>query len=357
MSPASFVDDPRPWAFSRAELTAGLRAFTGDPTLTVVTLYEQTIPYRRPAMGRIRGLSATCETAGGKKIFPLVLKEPHGATRTGAAGAGLREVSLYRNLSDQIPVKIPKLLAAHPDGDWLVLEMVSHGKQPENWTVSDYLMAVDQLVALHDRFWGLGDDLITYPWLARPLDSDYQIYFQAASAGVRRLVEKVTSNLLTRDNYLIAMLQRLVDHADRVATALRSQPATLLHGDYWPGNISISEGGYHVLDWQQASIGPGVLDLFHFVQASQWYFSPLPITIKELVGYYRARIADAQGYTWSDTNWAALWDYALLWTFLCSWVDLLANIPASILQTRYPQMKALWLEPVSEAIRRRLPGR
>jgi hypothetical protein len=351
------LEEPRPWAFSRAELTAGLRARTGDSSLVVTHIQELTIPFSRPSMGRIRGLGVICEASGTQKTFRLVVKEPQGATRTGTAGAGLREVSFYRNLVEQLPVSVPHLLAAHPDGDWLVFDMLPPHRQPDNWGVSEYLLATEKLVALHDRFWGLGEDLAAYTWLARPLDSEYEIYLQAARAGVRRLVDKVTSNLLTRDPKLIRMLKRLVENADKIAAALRTTPRTLLHGDYWPGNISIGmDNGIAVYDWQQASIGPGVLDLYYFIQASQWYFSPIPISPKEIVSHYRTKLAEASGHSWDDETWAILWDYALLWIFLCSWVDLLASIPASILQTRYPQMRALWLEPVNAAINRRIPG-
>ena len=69
---------------------------------------------------------------------------------------------------------------------------------------------------------------------------------------------------------------------------------------------------------------------------------------------YRNNLENCCGQRWEDAEWAALWDYALLWTFLSSWVDLLASIPASVLQARFPQMNTLWLEPVEAAMQRRL---
>jgi len=357
MNTQPLIDDPRPWAFTRAALTAGLRAYTNDSSLVINDLYEMTIPFRRASMGRIRGLNATCESADGKKFFRLAVKEPQGTTRTGTAGAGLREVSFYRNLAEQLPVHVPRLFAAHPDGDWLIMEMLPLERKPESWTAEDYQLAIEQLVALHDRFWGLGNDLIIYPWLARPLGTDYAIYIQAATTGVHKLVDKATSNLLTRDPKLMRMITCLVEHADKVAIALRTAPATLLHGDYWPGNITLcADNNFFVYDWQQASIGPGVLDLLHFIQTSQWYFEPLPIPPQELINSYRTRLAKASHYHWEDAEWAALWDYALLWNFLTNWVDMLVNIPASVIQTQYLHLRSLWLDPVSAAVNRRLPG-
>ena len=351
------IDDPRPWAFTRGALTAGLRAYTKDPSLVIVDLYEMTIPFRRASMGRIRGLNAACDSTDGKKFFRLTVKEPQGSTRTGTAGAGLREVSFYRNLAEQLPVRVPRLFASHPNGDWLIMEMLPLERKPENWASNDYLLAIDQLAALHDRFWGLGVDLTIFPWLARPLGSDYAIYIQAATTGVRKLADKASSDLLTRDPLLIAMIKRLVEHADKIASALRAAPATLLHGDYWPGNINLSiDNDFFVYDWQQASIGPGVLDMLHFIQSSQWYFDPLPIAPEELITIYRARIARASHFHWEDDEWAELWDYALLWNFLTNWVDMLVNIPTPVLQTQYLHLRSLWLDPVSAAVNRRLPG-
>jgi hypothetical protein len=69
---------------------------------------------------------------------------------------------------------------------------------------------------------------------------------------------------------------------------------------------------------------------------------------------YRSQLADKNGFAWEDSNWDRQWDYALLWIFLTDWVDLLAQIPTSILETRQADIEAIWLEPVSKAISDRL---
>jgi hypothetical protein len=357
MNEPTLIEDPRPWAFTRAALTAGLRAYSNDVTLVISDLYEMTIPFRRSAVGRIRGLNAACETANGKKFFRLVVKEPQGSTRTGTAGAGLREVSFYLTLAEQIPIRIPRLFASQPDGDWLIMEMLPLERNPDSWTAGDYQRAIEQLVVLHDRFWDLGDDLAAYPWLIRPLTTDYPIFIQAATTGLRKLSDQPASILLARDPNLLGMIQRMVENADQIASALRSAPATLLHGDYWPGNITQSfDNDFIVYDWQQASIGPGVLDLSYFIQSSLWYFNPLPISPQDLIAEYRSRLASTSNFLWENSEWAVLWDYALIWNFLVNWVDMLVNIPASVLQTQYLQICNLWLDPVSAAVARRLPG-
>ncbi len=350
------LESTRPWAFTGSELTAGLRSYTNDASLVVRSVQELNISHRRPAVGRIRGLRVDCQTNTGEKTFRLVLKEPQGTTRTGTAGAGRREVSFYRNMIDQLPIRIPKLVTAEPSGEWLALDMLDDILVPEKWSTEHYLQAIDQLVVLHDRFWNLGEDLHAYTWLARPLDSDFNIHLQAATNSIERLREGEPENPISQDADFMDSMDRLLRHSGKIATALSSAPSTILHGDYWPGNIYVtSDNELIVFDWQKAGIGPGVLDLLNFVQMSQWWFEPLSFSPEILIHRYREGIARFTGFTWEDEAWRSLWEHALLWVFLTEWVDVLATSPKSLVETRYAQLESLWLRPIGEAILNQLP--
>ncbi len=357
MTNPSILRESRPWGFTRGELAAGLRWFTGDSRLVVIELQEHELPRRRPSIGRVRGLRAVCQGSKGPVNYDLVLKEPQGATRAGMAGAGRREVNFYRILADQLPLRTPQLMASHPDGEWLALSVLSGGREPEHWSAQDYLLATDKLVELHDRFWALGEDLKIFPWLTRPLEADLDIYCRSAAAGIQRLISApAASSVFGQDTELVLSLKRLVRHANRVAAALRKVPDTLIHGDYWPGNLYISaDGSLVAYDWQQAGIGPGILDLFTFVQLSLWWFDSMPVTPAAIINRYRSRLAQLNGQSWKDEDWNDLWDYALLWTFMTGWIDVLATTPAPVLRMRYPQLVSLWLEPVQLAVSRHLP--
>ncbi len=347
------LSDPRPWAFSRSELTAGLRRHTGDSNLQVQEIEDYDLPQQRPSIGRIRGLKVSCHGRKGDYTFKLVLKEPQGTTRTGTAGVGLREVSVYRHLMDQLPVQTPQLMAAHPLGEWLILDLLPLGKEPARWTADDYRLALDQMIALHDRFWNLGEDLTIYNWLARPLDADFEIYVEAAANGVKRLVDSSPTHLLGRDPALSQMIGRLVLRADEIAAALSVTPATLIHGDFWPGNILIQKNENLILyDWQHTGISPPVLELVTFVQASRWWFDPLPLSPQDIIHHYRAGLSRVNGYTWDDAEWAALWDHGLMWIFLAHWIDLVAATPESLIETRFGQFERVWLKPLREAAKR-----
>ena len=154
----------------------------------------------------------------------------------------------------------------------------------------------------------------------------------------------------------MALLQNLITHADKIIQHLRCTPSTLLHGNFFPGNIHMhADGTLTVYDWEETAIGPGILDLVTFIQASRWWFDPLPIAVSAITDHYRQRLQLANGFIWADDDWQRQYDHALLWIFITQWIDLLAAIPDSMLSSRLPQLNAIWLEPVYAAALRRLP--
>jgi hypothetical protein len=344
-----------PWPFARSELTAGLRRHLGRPDLTVVDVRPVTVEHQRPSIGRVRGLKVDYRADGEEGSCSLVVKEPRGATRAGLAGAGRREVGVYTSLAPQLPVHTPALIVAAPTGDWLVFEAVRPLRRADRWRADDYWKAIRGLAALHERFWGLRDDLDAFPWLGRPLESDFAVHVAAAAHAIERIVTSGRPEALASRPERVAMLAQLTAQADQIARPLLDLPGTLLHGDYWPGNIAVAaEGKQIVFDWQMASVGPAVLDLFTFVTKSQWWFGKLPVDPGEIVERYRNELAERTGESWPDAAWKVMWDHARLWQFLQEWVDLLAATPDALLGTNAQALEELWLEPVAEAVAVRL---
>ncbi len=345
---------PRPWVFSESELAAGLRRLSGDSALQIVEMQEREVTQRLPAVGRLRGLQVKAQGIEGAHDFDLVIKEPHGSTHTGAAGAGLREVSVYTTLKEHIPVRMPDLVAASPKGDWLILTHLAPGRRPDKWQAADYLLATEQLAVLHDRFWGLGEDLRTYSWLEKPLDTDRDIHAQAALQDSQQLVANASS-LLNLETDIVQITEKIMAQMDTITAGLKQSPFTLLHGDYWPGNIHIHpHHGITIFDWEDAAVGPGILDVLSFIQGSSWYFAPLPLSAKEITQHYRSRLAQRGSHTYEDEEFETLWDYAVMWTFVEGWVRNLANIPNSLLQLRLAALEEFLFRPLRQAVERRL---
>jgi thiamine kinase-like enzyme len=140
-----------------------------------------------------------------------------------------------------------------------------------------------------------------------------------------------------------------------VVQPLRALPFTLLHGDYWEGNILRDEDGdMIVLDWLLAAIAPGVLDLVVLVTNSLWECDRLPVEPAELVAHYRQSIAASVHVAWSDDDWAVLWDHALLWRFLQEMLNWAASARPEVFARRAERFASVWLEPVLAAANRRL---
>jgi len=343
------------WPFSRADITAGLRRRVGDTSLQVTGLNSFTIPDQRPSIGRVRGIVVAYQAQSGTGECRLVVKEPRGTTRTGLAGAGRREVGVYRSLAPHLPMATPSLVAASPSGDWLILEALTQEKTPDDWEAADYRKAVEALAQLHDRFWGLGEDLGTYTWLSRPLEADFDVHMAVAAQSLERIVEKGQPGSVAGAAARIQVLSTLIEQAEDVVAPLRDQPSTLLHGDYWPGNIAVvSQGEQIAYDWQQTGVGPGVIDLLTFVNMSSWWFSPLPLASEEMIEIYRSELDDRLGITWDEESWSRQWDHALMWRFLQEWIDLLAILPDPLLEARAGLLDEIWLDPVAQAVARRL---
>ena len=354
--PAAFAPN-WPWPFARADLTAGLRRHLGRADLEVIDIQPVSVQHQRPSIGRVRGILVSYQSEGEAGSCSLVLKEPRGTTRAGLAGAGRREVGFYQSLAGQLPMRTPGLIAAAVTGDWMILEAVRPLRRPDRWKPDDYGKAIQGLAALHDRFWGLGDDLEAFPWLGRPLQADFGVHVAAAAQAIDRIVTSGRPEALAARPERVAMLARLTAQADEIVAPLLKLPATLLHGDYWPGNIAVVRDGRQIIfDWQMASVGPAVLDVLTFVTKSQWWFGELPLEPAGLVALYRQTLAELGGVEWPDDAWQTAWEHARMWRFLQEWVDLLAASPDALLGASTEALGRLWLEPVSDAVSSRLGG-
>ena len=153
----------------------------------------------------------------------------------------------------------------------------------------------------------------------------------------------------------LTVLGQMVAQADRVLQPLLDMPLTLLHGDYWEGNLLRDEDGdLVVFDWQSAAIGPGVLDLVVMATTGAWERATLPLPPEAMAERYRAEVAARLGVRWSDTAWSTFWDHALLWRFLQETLSWVAGAPRRAFAPRAAEFERVWLKPVLAAAGRRL---
>lgn len=346
------------WPFTAAQLTAGLRRYFADSSLTVQALTElplETVADEASQPANVRGLRVTYQAGGETLDVDCVVKQPRGVNRAGLASGGIREVGVYRSLALQLPMQTPALIAADPAGSWLVLEAVSADVASAEWTADDYRRAIRALAALHERFWNLAEDLSVYPWLARPLANDFEIYVMAAVGAMEKMLVDDRHRLITGSLEVLTSLGQMLTQVEVMADKLRAAPPTLLHGDYQPTNIALqADDELVVFDWQLAGVGPGVLDLVTFVNSARWRRPDLPVSPHELIGLYRDELATRVGVQWSDEAWDELMDHALMWRFTQELLGWAASATTAQFQAHEAVFRDIWLRPVLDAAYRRL---
>ena len=162
------------------------------------------------------------------------------------------EVRFYREIAPVLGVRVPACYRAEDsdEGTLLVLEDLSAWRPG-----ADPLVAARLLARMHTRWEGRAH--VQWPWLRR---------VGAASALVATLYDRVWPLLAERTDLTAevqALGSRLTGRVIEVESAVvRAGPLTLVHGDASFHNMRTSpDGEVALLDWEDVSAVPGVLDL------------------------------------------------------------------------------------------------
>lgn len=214
----------------------------------------------------------------------------------------LTEIQCYRHLSQHLPeLMIPPLFTYLPPGrqhGWLLLPEVPNHRPPEQWCVDDVESILLQLARMHAAYWQDTD-------LLRPLA--LELFLSREPVSPDQLFEETTPLFMEGPGALLSehavhqagqLAPRLLKAANGVAVLralggwpgilsethlsiaadllddpapmlepLRRLPVTLLHGDPHPYHWHVTLfDEVHLLDWQQATLGPGVYDLVSFLE-------------------------------------------------------------------------------------------
>jgi hypothetical protein len=155
-----------------------------------------------------------------------------------AAERYAREVAALRLASRVDPPLVPRLLGADPAERLLVLEHLEHRRPGEDWVV-DYATALARLHAATGP-----EDAGALPVWSGPTEEDVDSFLPLA----RTLGVVVPSGVREELDGLVSRLRGTPGHA-------------LLHGDPCPGNDMHTSGGVRFIDFEQASLGCGIVEL------------------------------------------------------------------------------------------------
>jgi len=162
------------------------------------------------------------------------------------------ELRFYREIAPVVGVRVPACHRAEATGDGTVLVLENLAAwQPG----ADPVTAARLLSNMHRRW--VGQAHVRWPWL-RPVG--------AAADLVAELFDRVWPELASRADLTPAVrklgesLLGRVARSDRAISA--AGPLTLVHGDASFQNMRTGPGGeVALLDWEDVSAAPGVLDL------------------------------------------------------------------------------------------------
>ena len=211
-------------------------------------------------------------------------------------GLGVAEAKFYAAVGEDLPVRVPRAYHAAYDEDAgtfvMVLEdLTASGCRfpgPDDEDVVEVAESlVDELAALHARFWGQ-----ELPWLGRHALSSSGNKEQARRAAggaaiVQSAVDQFAAELPPEfrqlgELYVARYLDvaRLWNHGER----------TLIHGDDHIGNLFVDGRRTGFYDWAVAGAHPGMRDVAYFLCNS------LPTQVRRenedrLIGRYRAALA------------------------------------------------------------------
>lgn len=151
------------------------------------------------------------------------------------------------------PAAVPPLIAA--DGTRVLLTEVPGGDLYDA-PGADLVPMVDLLVSLQLQWLGRTDELLA---LGLP-DWRPEAFVPLAADVVDRTADQLDTTVVSR-------LRALVDDLPRRFADIEScgVPATLVHGDFHPGNVCADRGTLKLLDWGDCGVGHPLLDQAAFL--------------------------------------------------------------------------------------------
>ncbi|MCF3103103.1 phosphotransferase [Streptomyces roseoverticillatus] len=203
---------------------------------------------------------------------PVVVKQLVGGPE--AAEGYAREAAALQLASRVDPPVVPKLLGVDPGERVLVLEHLDHQGPREDWVI-DYAAALARLHAAPGA--GAAGSLPTW---SGPTQDDADSFLRLA----RTIDTAIPPGVRTELEGLVHRLTRTPGYA-------------LLHGDPCPGNDMHTSQGVRFIDFEQAALGNGIVELAYLrigFPTCWCATAPTPALLDAAENAYRS--------TWRDTT-------------------------------------------------------
>jgi Ecdysteroid kinase-like family len=179
-----------------------------------------------------------------------------------------REIRFYRELTQRVPVRVPRCYAALmdvPADDYLIL-MEDLGSLPigddaTGCSAAEAERAIRSVAGLHAAWWASADlDRLDWmPLLNAPVHQSAEpAYQQSVPTFLRMFGDYLSPNV--RD-----VTENMRTHVVDLLNALTQPPMAIAHGDFRLDNLFFDAVGVAVIDWQIAFRGRGAFDVAYFL--------------------------------------------------------------------------------------------
>ena len=262
-----------------------------------------------------------------------------------------REVALWQHgLMDQLPPGVSHVIiaCAQEGSGWAILmkdagpEFLSGRNKVLSISQNDAVL--DGLAATHATFWNqpfLADtalglcSLKNYLGLTAPRNCRDEI---GSHGIVQYLIDGWGLMKDVFDPDVVSIANELLENPEPLSSALSHHPHTLVHGDYWVGNVRAPkqlQDPIVVLDWQLAAFAPPIIDL-------AWYIgiTTMPISKDEAIRLYKRKLLSHLGNKTDLAEWQQLLDLGMLAGFFRMGFFLVHNL----LEERSSTHREYWQE-------------
>ncbi|MBI3939644.1 MAG: phosphotransferase [Acidobacteria bacterium] len=173
------------------------------------------------------------------------------------------EAKVYRRVLQPLGCSTPQFFGAHNDPEtgatWLIIEYLEDGVYPNKTLVQ--LASLGLTARWIGQFHAANQARWSSPSLSFLHRYDAPYYLQWA-----RSTAQFEAGNARRHSWLSALYLRYEEAVD----FLLSKPATVIHGDYYADNTLIFRGAIRPIDWENASIAAGEIDLASFTNGWHW---------------------------------------------------------------------------------------
>ncbi len=173
-----------------------------------------------------------------------------------------REIEVYRRLLAPLRIGatlVGSMIAPQTDTCWLLLKHVRGSRLDEVAAPATWAATAHWLGTLHARMGTIDSAALRHG--ARFIECDRDWY----RVWMNRALRFFAADGPSGSRHDGKALRWLAGRYDTVIDHLLSLPSTLIHGEFYPSNVIMTGAPDSLvpcpIDWETASVGPGVLDL------------------------------------------------------------------------------------------------